>query len=296
MGNELSMVTYESLSGIMVKLDADTVRNQIARGNGKITDQEVAFFLRTCQAKKLDPLENGEVYLVKYDDKAPAQTVVGYHAYLRRAERFPEYRGYKAGVVVMRNDNVVYKEGAAVYRQIGEELIGGWCRVFREMPNGRIDETYAEVSLDEYSTGKSNWAAKPGTMIRKVAISQAVRGAFPNEYEGLYTADEMIASGAVPANVIEVDGEAVPNGTAKESAVETKITDAEHEGFCKAISDAMPDASKELKFNVYRIILNTIGVTKKEDITQTQLERAMSMIKDVAATVLMEAQKTENAE
>ena len=98
MSQELMKVEFESLSGIMVKLDAATVRNTLTRGNGEVTDQEVAMFLRTCQAKRLDPLENGEVYLIKYDNKAPANLVVGYFAYIRRADHFPDYRGFKAGI------------------------------------------------------------------------------------------------------------------------------------------------------------------------------------------------------
>ena len=48
-------------------------------------------------------------------------------------------------------------------------------------------------------------------MIRKVAISQAFRAAFPNEYEGLYTIDEMEASGAIPGQykVVESTGEII---------------------------------------------------------------------------------------
>ena len=98
MSENLTVAKYESLSGIAVELTADTVRQYLCRGNGKITEQEVAFFIRTCQAKQLDPLENGEVYLIKYDDKAPAQIVVGKHAYLRRADKNPEYRGKKSGI------------------------------------------------------------------------------------------------------------------------------------------------------------------------------------------------------
>ena len=213
MANELMAVEFESLSGIQVKIDAQTVRNTLTRGNGKVSDQEVAFFLRTCQAKKLDPLENGEVWLIKYDDKTPAQMVVGYFAYIRRADKFPDYRGFKAGITVAQRKNgdvvsVSQKEGACVYKVLGEELIGGWCRVFRQRENGSIEETYMEVPIDEYSTGKSNWNAKPATMIRKVAVSQAFRAAFPNEYEGLYTADEMMASGAIPV-VDESTGEII---------------------------------------------------------------------------------------
>lgn len=212
MSQELMKVEFESLSGIMVKLDAATVRNTLTRGNGEVTDQEVAMFLRTCQAKRLDPLENGEVYLIKYDNKAPANLVVGYFAYIRRADHFPDYRGFKAGITVVRgpteNPQVIQKEGACLYKAIGEQLIGGWCRVYRERSNGNIEETFMEVPLEEYSTGMSNWKAKPATMIRKVAISQAFRAAFPNEYEGLYTVDEMQAAGAIPDNVV-VDGEIV---------------------------------------------------------------------------------------
>lgn len=213
MSHELMEVKFESLSGISVRLDAATVRNTLTRGNGKVSDQEVAMFLRTCQAKRLDPLENGEVYLIKYDDRSPANMVVGYFAYIRRADHFPDYRGFKAGITVIRgpqdNPTIVQKEGACVYKAIGEQLIGGWCRVYRERSNGNVEETFMEVPLDEYSTGKSNWSAKPATMIRKVAISQAFRAAFPNEYEGLYTVDEMQASGAIPDNVRVVDGEIV---------------------------------------------------------------------------------------
>ena len=163
MSNELVKVEFESLSGVPVILTAETVKNTLTRGNGKITDQEVAMFLRTCQAKRLDPLEQGEIFLIKYDDKAPAQMVIGCHAYIRRADHFPDYRGFKAGITVVRGDIMepIQKEGACVYKSLREQLIGGWCRVMRERARGYIEETFVEVGLDEYGTGKSNWAAKP---------------------------------------------------------------------------------------------------------------------------------------
>jgi hypothetical protein len=45
--------------------------------------------------------------------------------------------------------------------------------------------------MKEYSTGKSNWLTKPGTMIRKVAVAQALREAFPEEMSNLYEQEEM---------------------------------------------------------------------------------------------------------
>lgn len=269
MAKELQVAKYESLSGIQVELDAKTVRDYLARGNGEISDQEVAFFIRTCQAKKLDPLENGEIYLVKYDNTKPAQIVIGYHAYLRRAERFPEYRGYKAGVVVIRDGKLEYKEGAAVYKQIGEELVGGWCRVLREMPNGNDEETYAEVSLEEYSTGKSNWAAKPATMIRKVAISQAIRGAFPNEYEGLYTVEEM--SNTIPADVV-IENEHVQEPV----KVDPLTTTDQRQAFMQAIDNSFSD--KDLKNVAFKTIMDTLGLKSTKDMKESQLAIAYEMI------------------
>ena len=268
-----TMVKYESLSGIEVTLDAETVKRSLTRGNGKITDQEVAMFIRTCQAKRLDPLENGEVYLIKYDDKAPAQLVVGYHAYVRRAEKFPDYRGYKAGVVVIRKGTPepVYKEGAAVYKQIGEILIGGWCRVYRAFGD-RIDETYAEVSLDEYSTGKSNWSAKPATMIRKCAIAQAFRGAFPNEYEGLYTEDEMGA---------QASGDDVVDTKVEVKEDERIVTQEERQRLMLAISDVW-DTNKE-RNDAFLAIKAELGIKNTEKMTTKELEQALELVKRLAS-------------
>ena len=48
-------------------------------------------------------------------------------------------------------------------------------------------------------------------MICKVATSQCVREAFPKDYEGLYSEEEMIASGAIPASyaVVPETGEVI---------------------------------------------------------------------------------------
>ena len=36
----------------------------------------------------------------------------------------------------------------------------------------------------------SNWASKPATMIRKVALVQALREAFPEDLQGMYSIEE----------------------------------------------------------------------------------------------------------
>ena len=279
MSKALMAVEFKSLSGLDVKLDAETVKNTLTRGNGKVTDQEVMMFLRTCQAKQLDPFENGEVYLIKYDDKAPAQLVVGCHAYIRRADHFPEYRGYKSGITVLRKSpngemTVVQKEGSCVYKALGEELIGGWCRVRRERSLGNVEETFVEVSLEEYSSGQSNWRSKPATMIQKVAKSQAFRAAFPNEYEGIYTVDEMQASGAIPADYVVVDetGEVI---AAKQEPV---VTNEQRQELFRIAKELFADEANA----IVKQVCSEEGLTSTEGMLVSVFNRIVERVKKLA--------------
>lgn len=188
--NMLSVVKYDA-GGVEIKLEPETVKNYLVRGNGKVTDQEVLFFIRTCQAQKLNPLVYGEVYLIKFGNE-PAQLVIGKETYMKRAFKNPNYNGMKSGIVVQRGEEIIQKEGTCLYPS--ETLLGGWCRVYHEL-NNKETETFKEVSLQEYQKFKdgkpmANWGSKPCTMIEKVAVSQAVRAAFPDDYQGLYTAEE----------------------------------------------------------------------------------------------------------
>lgn len=84
--NERSaLVASYDVNGVHVDIDIDFVKSYLVRGNAEnITDQELMFFLNTCKSQKLNPLVQGEVYLIKFGT-TPAQMVVGKDAYLRRA-------------------------------------------------------------------------------------------------------------------------------------------------------------------------------------------------------------------
>lgn len=200
-------VSYDVL-GTHVELDLQFVKSYLVRGNPeKITDQEIVFFMNTCKMQKLNPLVAGEVYCIKFGNE-PAQMVVGKGAYLRRAFEHPDYLCKEDGIVVVRDKDILQKEGCCLYP--GETLLGGWCRV-HFIRNGKERTAFKEVQLAEYDKGQANWKSKPATMINKVAISQCVREAFPKDYEGLYSEEEMIASGAIPANytIIPETGEVI---------------------------------------------------------------------------------------
>lgn len=176
---------YESAYGL-VELTPETVTKYLKRGNKDLNEQEIRLFIELCKYQKLNPFI-GEAYAIKFGDDF--QMVIGYDTYKRRAEENPAYRGRKSGIVVLRGSQVVQKEGTCLYP--GEELLGGWCRVYRQMANGLQIEEFKEVSLAEYDKKMANWKSKPCTMIEKVAVSQALRAAFPKDYTSLYTAEEV---------------------------------------------------------------------------------------------------------
>ncbi len=178
--------TYESAFG-NVELNPDTVKQYLVKGNGEVTDQEVVLFIKMCQAQRLNPFVTGEVYLIKFGN-TPAQMVVGYETYKRRADENPAHLFTESGIVVQRGDSIVQKVGACLYPT--ENLVGGWCRVHK-LKDGREVSTYKEVGFNEYNKNNAIWKEKPCTMIEKVAISQCLREAYPKDYEGLYTAEEL---------------------------------------------------------------------------------------------------------
>lgn len=166
-----------------VKLTANIVKSFIAKGNKAVTDREVIVFMNLCKYRKLNPFLN-EAYLVKFGDEA--QIVAGKEALMRKAEESPRYKGHKAGIIIMRDKEVIELEGC--FKLQTDVLLGGWAEVFVE---GKSYPVVAKVALAEYNKGQSTWKAMPSTMIRKVALVQALREAFPTELGSLYSNEEL---------------------------------------------------------------------------------------------------------
>ena len=248
------MTTFEA-NGNTVELDADTVRNYLTNGNGKATDQEVAMFINLCKYQGLNPFLR-EAYLIKYDDKAPASTVVGKDAFTRRAAQIPECKGWSAGVAVVTQKNE-YQEREGTIVLPGERLVGGWCAVGRE---GWQNPFKATVNLSEYNTGKSMWAKMPATMIRKVAIVQALREAFPDKFQGMYDQSEMGADGTLPENELPQNTAQMPIDAAKKKAL-----------------TVMLDNDKE-RILAAQKILSAYGYTSCKDILNCDFDEIVSKL------------------
>lgn len=273
-----TIVSYDVL-GSHVELDMKFVKSFLVRGNPDlITDQEAVFFMNTCKSQKLNPTVNGEVYLIKYSDKSPAQMVIGKDAYMRRLFDNPDYLFKNDGITVKRGNEIHQKEGCCLYP--GEELIGGWCRV-TYLRGGKERTAFKEVALSEYNSGMANWKSKPSLMINKVAISQCAREAFPKDYEGLYSEEEMVASGTIKQS--EIDASVVTPSDEKVASISVKITDgqrkqmftfaADHFGNSanNYILDAMRqrgyESSAELLVEDYEWIMNELQ-RKSDELSQ----------------------------
>ena len=151
------------------------------------TDQETMIFLKLCQARNLNPFLK-EAYLIKYDSGKPAQMVVGKDKFTKTAEEHPQFDGFKAGIIVGVGDEIQEREGTFYRKGKGEELLGGWAEIYRKDRKMPFKQT---VSLQEFDKGMANWKTMPGTMIRKVALVQALRECFATDLAGCYDSAEM---------------------------------------------------------------------------------------------------------
>lgn len=181
MSNEI--IEFKDDAGMPVKFTSQDIRERLCPN---ATESELALCVELCNRQHLNPFTQ-DVYLVKYGN-APASIITNYQVFNRRANKQPNYGGIDSGVVVLRDGEVVKKKGSAVYKIIGEQLIGGWAEV--KFTDGKIP-AYAELALTDYSTGKSNWAKMPGVMIDKCAKAAAWRLAYPSEFRGMYVSEEM---------------------------------------------------------------------------------------------------------
>jgi len=185
MENELETVKNEIIyqsGNEEIRINPAIVKKFLVRGSKQATDAEVFLFMQLCKFKKLNPFLN-EAYLVKFG--ADAQLIVGKEAFMKRAENNVNYEGFEAGIIVERNGEIIELEGS--FKLKNDILLGGWCDVNR---SDRIKPFKAKVTLTEYDKKQSTWKTLTSTMIRKTAIVQALREAFPQELGGMYTKED----------------------------------------------------------------------------------------------------------
>lgn len=153
-----------------------------------LTEKQVGQALSLIKGRNLNPLAN-EVYIVAYKKKTGGtefSLIVSKEAFLKRAAQCKDYEGFEAGVVAVDSDGVMHERKGAILLP-GDTLIGGWARVYRK--NFKVPVEIF-VSREEYDKKQSTWNAMPATMIRKTALVNALREAFPEDLGNMYTEDD----------------------------------------------------------------------------------------------------------
>ena len=195
MSENRELVVYATEKG-EVSLSVNVVREMFCK---EATDTEIKLFMNLCKFQGLNPFLK-EVYLVKYGSN-PASIVTGKETFTKRASRHPQFNGYDTGLE-LGEGGLPVSASATVYRKDREHPV-------------RIEVDFDEyVSLNKEGQPVKNWREKPKTMIRKVALVQALREAFPEEMGGLYEAAEIEAAEIMDAKVEDIPPER-PEGAGK---------------------------------------------------------------------------------
>lgn len=177
-----------------IKLSVSIIQNIIAvpTKSGKTCGERDAMkFLMLCQAQRLNPFA-GDAYLVGYDGKDGVpkfSLITAQVALLKRAETCADYEGMESGIIIKEDGKLVERDGPMILE--GEELVGGWAKVYRK---GR-KPTYSRLSLSQRRPNYPTpfWeGAKAAEQIEKCAQADALRTTFPTLLGGMYQEAEIV--------------------------------------------------------------------------------------------------------
>lgn len=215
MSNELAIKTPE------ISISAEDVKKYVAPN---ATDKELYMFCGIAQSYGLNPLKR-EIHFVKYGQQ-PGQIIVGYETYLKRAEQTGKLDGWS---VWIDKDNVGEKAVIEIHRKDRKQPFR-W-----------------EVYRKEFDKQQSTWKTMPHFMLKKVAISQGFRLAFPEEVGGMpYTPDEI-------------------NAGASEDLPKGEIVDAEYSQPQQAQAKPKQSGPSQKQLNLLNQQLQVLGCQERQD-------------------------------
>lgn len=141
-------------------------------GKPTMTDKECFEAVQFCKAKKLNPILGEVHFLKKYSTTKKVCRVVAYEEFLKRARKNPDYQGYE----------IKWEEGNSTCLV----HIKGYMS---PIPGTAYSGEFEQRNKNGDLTGL--WAKMPKTMQEKCSIAIAHRRAFPDDFQGLYTREEI---------------------------------------------------------------------------------------------------------
>lgn len=253
MSEERGLQVYRLDGGDEITLSPQIVKQYLVSGDAsKVSDQEIMMFMALCKFQKLNPFLR-EAYIIKYGT-APATIVTGKEAFLKRAKRNPKYQGHRTGI---NDDSTI-----------------AWAEVYVE---GYLHPIRCEVDYEEYAGRKRDgsitemWEKKKRTMLKKVALVQSLREAFPDDFGGMYSEDELsvVQDEGRPATTIEVKTSEATEKLKKK--LESKIGGSEHQESLSEKEEPKPPVEPEKKE----------AATPKGDASPAQIKKIQTVMSEM---------------
>jgi phage recombination protein Bet len=206
-----------------------------------VSDAEVTKAIALAKKLGLDPIKR-EVHFVPY--KGSLQLIVGYVEYIKRAERSGKLNGWN--IETGRDDLDVFAE-ISIYRKDWEHPLK-W-----------------RVYLNEVRKDTPSWKSMPLFMLRKVAIAQGFRLAFPEEVAELpYTEDEISATSEAV--------EERPNTISEAQANRLRA-------IAKALAKEKGMSESQM-IDIVKGVLSEYGIERSEDIPKAVYDEIVEKVKE----------------
>jgi hypothetical protein len=113
----------------------------------------------------------------------------------------PNYIRHQAGVIVLCNGDIEYRDGACLYNYDTEILVGAWCEV-----NTTLSDFRKELSSYDFSSADLPWRLTRGFNLARVVTAQAIREALPSDVGAFYITEETPTELKAPADMAEASG------------------------------------------------------------------------------------------
>ena len=183
--SDLPVEKMKTRDAVAVWNQLDDVRAQFAP---LLTDKEFAFFVTLGKSLNANPFKR-EIWAVKYDKNSPASIFLGRDMYRRRAQEQPDYDGHVVDAVYSKDAFVVENGIPKHSYSLADRgvLLGAYCVVYKK---NQAHPFFVFVKFSEYDKGQALWKKMGETLIKKVAESQGLRGAFQGIFAGTYDESE----------------------------------------------------------------------------------------------------------
>ncbi len=190
---EIPNQSAEINTALMIKTkfnpsEIDLIKRKIAPTASR---EEFDLFLYQAASYGLNPLLN-EIWCVKYSENSPASIFVSFSGLLKKVAQSGLYNGFEESVEWEDEKEVIPKfVEIKAYRKGMEHPVTfrAYLKTFKKYKkNGEPTDA---------------WKSMPYVMLRKVAIVNALRQAFPDVIGALYIPEEMLEQSPVERDIVE---------------------------------------------------------------------------------------------